>query len=208
MKVDNMEYNTARPELIIPEYGRNIQKMVDHCVGIEDRDERNRCASVIVEVMGQVNNQFKDADDFKNTLWTHLYIISDFKLDIDCPYEVPEREELKKGPKKMAYPQSKIKYKHYGKTTEALIKKAIEFEDGEEKDALIESIANLMKRSYLNFNRDSVKDEIIFDQLVEISEGQLKIPEGLKLISTSEIIGKPTSNQQNKPKKKNKKRRR
>lgn len=202
-----MEYNTARPELIIPEYGRNIQKMVDHCLQIEDRAERNTCASVIVEVMGQVNNQFKDADDFKNTLWTHLYIISDFKLDVDCPYPIPEREELKKGPNKMNYPQSRIKYKHYGKTTEALIKKAIEFEDGDEKDALVEAIANLMKRAYLNFNRDSVKDDVIFDQLVEISENRLNIPEGLKLIPTSEIIEKPKVQNNQQKKKKSKKRR-
>ena len=176
-----MEYNTSRGKLIIPEYGRNVQKMVQHCLTIEDREERNICAKSIVKLMGQLNNQFKDADDFQHTLWTHLYIIADFKLDVDSPYEIPKIEELNTSPKKVGYPNSKVKYRHYGKSLEAMVNKIKEYEEGEEKDYYVKNLAELMKRSYMKWNRDNVKDEIIFRQLIEISDNKIKIPEGLVL---------------------------
>ena len=176
-----MEYNTTRGKLIIPEYGRNVQKMVQHCLTIEDREERNICAKSIVKLMGQLNNQFKDTDDFQNTLWTHLYIIADFKLDVDSPYEIPKIEELKTSPKKVEYPSSKVKYRHYGKSLEAMVDKIKDYEEGEEKDYYVKNLAELMKRSYMKWNRDNVKDEIIFRQLLEISDNKITIPEGLVL---------------------------
>lgn len=176
-----MEYNTKRGKLIIPEYGRNVQKMVQHCLTIEDREERNICAKSIVKLMGQLNNQFKDTDDFQNTLWTHLYIIADFKLDVDSPYEIPKIEELKTSPKKVEYPSSKVKYRHYGKSLEAMVDKIKDYEEGEEKDYYVKNLAELMKRSYMKWNRDNVKDEIIFRQLLEISDNKITIPEGLVL---------------------------
>jgi hypothetical protein len=179
-----MEYNTSRGNLIIPEYGRNVQKMVQHCLTLEDREERNLCAKSIVRLMGQLNNQFKDAEDFQNTLWTHLYIISDFKLDIESPFPVPRIEEINTKPNRVAYPNSKVKYRHYGKTIEEMIKKAKDYEEGDEKAHLVKLIAELMKRAYLKWNRDTVRDEIIFKQLKELSDNKIQIPEGMVLTST------------------------
>ncbi len=176
-----MEYNTTRGKLIIPEYGRNVQKMVQHCLTIEDRNERNICAKSIVKLMGQLNNQFKDADDFQNTLWTHLFIIADFKLDIDSPYDIPKIEELKTLPKKVEYPNSKVKYRHYGKSLEAMVKVVKDFDEGEEKDYFVKNLAEIMKRSYMKWNRDNVKDEIIFKQLLELSDNKITIPDNLVL---------------------------
>lgn len=176
-----MEYNTTRGKLIIPEYGRNVQKMVQHCLTIEDRNERNICAKSIVKLMGQLNSQFKDADDFQNTLWTHLFIIADFKLDIDSPYDIPKIEELKTLPKKVEYPNSKVKYRHYGKSLEAMVKVVKDFDEGEEKDYFVKNLAEIMKRSYMKWNRDNVKDEIIFKQLLELSDNKITIPDNLVL---------------------------
>lgn len=186
-----MEYNSQRPKLIIPEYGRNLQKMIGLITTIEDRNKRTQLAYLIVDIMAQLHTQSKekDTDDLRNKLWDHLYIISDFKLDVDSPYPVPDREVLTKCPKKLAYPKHRMRYAHYGKNIELIIDKAIHFEDGAEKDAFVKNLANQLKKSYLNWNRDSVDDDLIINQLGELSHFMLKIPEGSQLQTTSEILG-------------------
>ena len=143
------DYNTRRPKMVIPEYGRNIQKMIDHAMTVENKEERNKIANAIISVMGQLNPHLRDIADFKHKLWDHLFIISDFKLDVDSPYPLPDREAIAKKPEKLAYPENNIKFKHYGKTIENLIEQAILIEEKEEKNALIKIIANLMKKTYL-----------------------------------------------------------
>jgi hypothetical protein len=196
-----MEYNTSLPHMIIPEYGRNIQKMIDFAISVEDREERNRVAQAIINVMGQLNPHLRDVTDFKHKLWDHIFIISDFKLDVDSPYPKPTRETFQTKPDRVAYPSNDIRYKHYGKTVERIIAKAKEYPEGEEKNVLVESIANLMKRSYLNWNRDSVNDEVILKQLVELSKGQLKVdPSALR--STQTFVPRPPNQSRDRDKKK------
>jgi hypothetical protein len=160
--------------MIIPEYGRNIQKMIDFAITLADKEERNKVARAIIDVMGQLNPHLRDVTDFKHKLWDHLFIISDFKLDVDSPYPKPTPETFQTKPELLSYPSNDIRYKHYGKTVENLIAKAKEYPEGDERNELISQIANLMKRSYLNWNRDSVNDEVIINQLTELSKGALK----------------------------------
>tara|TARA_R110002049_G_scaffold140720_10_gene301926 strand:+ start:2649 stop:3308 length:660 start_codon:yes stop_codon:yes gene_type:complete len=183
-----MNYNTSRPHLIIPEYGRHIQKMIDHAVGIEDSEERQKVAVAVINVMGTLNPHLRDVPDFTHKLWDHLFIMSDFRLKVESPYPMPVIEELVEKPKHMAYPQSNIRFKHYGKGVESLIDVAVEKEDGEEKDALVIAIANLMKKFYLSFNRDSVEDKLILNDLNRLSKGNLSLPEDTELESTNAII--------------------
>jgi hypothetical protein len=147
-----MQYNTTLPHIIVPEYGRNIQRMIEFACTVNDKEERNLIARSIVKVMGQVNVQYKDSEDFLQKQWDHLFIISDFKLDVDSPFPIPQKELLQKKPKKIAYPDQKIKYRHYGHAIQQFIKKAADMEDGEEKDSFTYYIANMMKKNYLMYN--------------------------------------------------------
>ncbi len=183
-----MEYNTALPKMIIPEYGRNIQKMIDFAITVADREERNKVARAIIDVMGQLNPHLRDVTDFKHKLWDHLFIISDFQLDVDSPYPKPTRETFQTKPEILKYPSNDIRYKHYGKTVEHIIAKAKEYPEGEERNELVNQIANLMKRSYLNWNRDSVNDEVILKQLNELSKGQLVLADTNTLRSTQTFV--------------------
>lgn len=192
-----MEYNTNRSQILIPEYGRNIHKMIDYAISVTDREERNHVARSIVKVMGQVKPQFKEADDFIQSLWDHMIIISDFKLDVDSPYPYPEKEELQKKPKNMGYPSSRIRFKHYGKSVESFINKAVKMEPGEERDSFTYYIANIMKKNYLMYNRESVSDDLIHDQLATLSKGELAVKEGYVLKATNELISKPRNNSNN-----------
>jgi len=185
-----MDYNSMLPALILPEYGRNIQRMVDFAVTVQDREERNRVAQAIIAVMGQLNPHLRDVTDFKHKLWDHLFIISDFKLDVDSPYPKPTRETFQTKPDRINYPSGRIKYKTYGKVAEEMIQKAIGFEEGEEKEYLIELIANLLKKSYLTWNRDSVADEVIANHLEELSGGKLVLKDLTKLTNTTEILAR------------------
>jgi len=189
-----MDYNTTRSSLVIPEYGRNIHKMIEHAISVKDREERNHIARSIVKVMGQVKPQFKEADDFIQSLWDHMIIISDFKLDVDSPYPYPDKEELVKPPNRMSYPQNKIRFRHYGKSIESFIGKACEMEEGKDRDSFIYYIANMMKKNYLLYNRDSVNDELIFDQLSALSNGKLKMPENQSLKHAGALVGKKPAN--------------
>jgi hypothetical protein len=186
--IEDYDYNTNRPEMIIPEYGRNIQKMVEHAIETEDREERNTIAHAIISVMGQLNPHLRDIADFKHKLWDHLFIISEFKLDVDSPYPLPDKAVLFEKPAPMAYPKTENKYKHYGKSVKTLIDVAIALEDKEEQKALTGVILNLMKKTYLTFNQSSVEDKQIVSDLKEISKDQLDAPEGFQLISTNEVL--------------------
>ncbi len=183
-----MEYNTARTDLIIPEYGRNIQNMVDYCLGIADREERNKVANAIISVMGQLFPYLRDIEDYNHKLWDHLHIMSKHKLDVDSPYPKPAPEQFETKPERIPYPDRAFKYGHYGKNLEQSITRATEMEDGDEKDTLTVIIANLMKKHYLTWNRDSVEDETILKQLDQLSGGKLKLKEGQTLAPTSEML--------------------
>jgi len=188
MEQTEKDYNTRRPHMIIPEYGRNIQKMVAHAKTIKDKEERNKIVNAIISVMGQLNPHLRDIADFKHKLWDHLFIIYDFELDVDSPYPIPDRETIFEKPKKMDYPSKQMKFKHYGKSIENLIEAAINFEEGEEKKVLIQTILNLMKKSYLTFNRESVDDELIISDLKSLSNDKLKIDDSFTLVSTNEVL--------------------
>jgi hypothetical protein len=184
------DYNTRRDHLILPEYGRNIQKMVEHLLTIEDRDERNKAARTVIGVMGNLNPHLRDVADFKHKLWDHLAVISDFKLDIDSPYETPTKEMLNEKPKKIPYTQKNIRFKHYGHSIVLMIQKAAEMEDGEEKQDLVKMIAYHMKKSYLTWNREAVDDREILEDLVTLSGNKLELSPDLSLPETREILAK------------------
>ena len=173
--IDHIEYNSERPKLIIPEYGRHIQKMVDQAIAKETKEERNKVASSIISVMGNLNPHLRDVTDFQHKLWDQLFIISDFKLDVDSPYPIPKREELQEYPQSLEYPQNFPRYRFYGNNIKRMIDVAIGWEDGEKKEALVFTIANHMKKCFLNWNKDTVEDDVIFKHLFELSEGKLDL---------------------------------
>lgn len=184
-----LDYNTQLKKLVLPEYGRNVQQMVDHCVALEDRGERTRCANTILNIMGNLFPHLRDVDDFKHKLWDHLAIMSDFKLDIDYPYEIIKKENLYTRPEQIPYKLTPIRYRHYGKTLESMIKKAEEMPEGPERDHLITLLANHMKKSFLTWNKEVVEDDKIFNDLKEYSRGSIKLtPETFKLKESKEIL--------------------
>ena len=157
------------------EYGRSVQNMVDHALTIEDREERQRCANTIVNIMGGMFPHLRDVPDFKHKLWDHLAIMSDFKLDIDYPFEIVKREELEMKPGKIAYPDKAIRYRHYGRFLESMIKKLSEMEEGEEKQALLQLLAVQMKKNLNNWNKEGIEDQKIVDDLREYSNGAINL---------------------------------
>ncbi len=187
-----MEYNTQLDRLIIPEYGRNIQGMIEFCCAIKEKEERNLCAKAIIQVMGQLNPHLRDISDFTHKLWDHLFIISKFKLDVDSPYPIPSAETFKEKPKTIGYPKGKIRYKHYGKTIEDIISKAKKLPEGPERKELTRQIANHLKKSYYNWNKDNITDDVIFKNLAELSGGELKMDENTSLSSYQELRGNTT----------------
>ncbi|MFB9120122.1 DUF4290 domain-containing protein [Bergeyella porcorum] len=170
-----MEYNTNRSRLNMPEYGRIIQQLVERCKELPTKEERNEMCHAIVDFMGQRNPQLRDEENYKHKLWDHLYILANYDLDVDAPYPFPTPEELAQKPQKMEYPKLQGDFKFYGKSILQLIDLAINQEDGEEKDALIEVIANNMKKSYNIYNKEHVTDEVIFRHLKELSEDRLDL---------------------------------
>ena len=176
-----LEYNSSRNKLVISEYGRHIQKLVEHALTLEDKKERQKMANGIIDIMGELNPQLRDVADFKHKLWDHLFVISNFELDVDSPYEKPIIERLFEKPDPLSYPNNKIKYNHYGKVIELMIDEAVKMEDQELKSKLVIAIANQMKKSYVNWNLDTVEDEIILNQLIKLSKGKLSVPEGTEL---------------------------
>jgi hypothetical protein len=202
----NYDYNTQRKRMALPEYGRNVQKMVDYVKTIEDRDERNRAAKTIISIMGNLNPHLRDIVDFKHKLWDHLALIADFDLDFDSPYPIPEPSKFVEKPKPVPYRQSEIKYLHYGRIIELMIDAASEMEDGEEKEYLTTLIVNQMKKSYITWNRSQVADSVIIDNMNTLSHGRLKMTDGVKILEVRELmppvkrkpINKPHGKQQNK----------
>ena len=180
-----MQYNTTREKLIIPEYGRHIQEMVDHCKTIGDKKDRNDFAQAIIEVMGNLNPHLRDVNDFQHKLWDQLFIMAEFDLDVDSPYPIPNEDDFSSPPNRIPYPVYNNKYRYYGKNIQRMIDVALEWEDGEKKDGLIQSIANQMKKSYLLWNKDSVDDKVIFNQLKDMSDGKINIQEMEEEISLS-----------------------
>ncbi|MNK58247.1 hypothetical protein D3C87_773180 [compost metagenome] len=170
-----MEYNTDRTQLLMPEYGRNIQQLVEHCKTLTNRDERNEMALAIVEFMGQRNPHLRDEENYKHKLWDHLFILSNYELDVDSPYPILTEEELITKPRKMDYPSLDNAYKFYGKSILQLIEKAIALEEGDEKEALTHVIANNMKKSYNVYNKEHVQDDVIFRHLKELSDNKLDL---------------------------------
>jgi hypothetical protein len=183
-----MEYNTTRGKLILPEYGRNVQNMIAHAMEISDRKERNRAAQAIIEVMGQLNPHLRDVDDFRHKLWTHLFVMSDFNLEVDSPYEIPKAESLQEKPKLMAYPKSKIRYGHYGKYTQEILESAKDITNEDERDYLKNSMANFMKKQFLSHNNDTVENHVIADQLKELSKGDLVLENPDELMNTNVLL--------------------
>ena len=170
-----MEYNTQRKKMELPEYGRSVQNMVDHALTIEDREERQRCANTIVNIMGGMFPHLRDVPDFKHKLWDHLAIMSDFKLDIDYPFEIVKKEDLVVKPEKLAYPNADFRYRHYGRFLEGMVKKVVEIEDEEEKKQLINLLAIQMKKDLNNWNKEGIEDQKIVDDLREYSNGAIDL---------------------------------
>ncbi|GGK49686.1 MULTISPECIES: DUF4290 domain-containing protein [Flavobacteriaceae] len=179
----DLEYNGERPHLIIPEYGRHIQKLVDNCVALEDVEERNKMAKAIVDVMGNLQPHLRDVPDFKHKLWDQLFIMSDFKLEVDSPYDKPLKEELQAKPEPLAYPKSASKYRFYGNNIQTMIDVALTWEESDERDALYYAIANHMKKCYLNWNKDTVEDKVIFKHLKELSHNKIDLTESTETLS-------------------------
>jgi len=192
MEVNELDYNTQLKRMDLPEYGRNIQRMVDHAVKLEDPEERAKCAQTIISIMGNLFPHLRDVPDFKHKLWDHLAIMSDFKLDIEYPYEIMRKENLYSKPERVPYNSQRIKVKHYGKSVENLIEKAVAMEEGPERTRLIELLANHMKKSILAWNREAVEDEKIFDDLKSLSDGRIVVnADTIHLIDSREIQSAP-----------------
>lgn len=193
-----MDYNTSRPKMLIPEYGRNVQNMIDYAIALPTKDDRNKAVHAIIEVMGQLNPHLRDVEDYRHKLWTHLFIMSDFKIDVDSPYPVPKQEEIDKKPDILAYPKNKIRYGHYGNNVQRMIENIVNIENDEERNIVTNRLANLMKKLYVSYNNEAVENEVILEQLVELSNGKLVLANPDDLTATQQIlrsIGGPTSNQ-------------
>lgn len=184
----NYDYNTQRKKMVLPEYGRNVQKMVDHIKTIKDRDERNRAAKTIIQIMGNLNPHLRDVGDYKHKLWDHLALIADFDLDIDSPYPQPEQAKFTEKPNQIPYQQGNIRYLHYGRIISLMIEAAADMEDGEEKVYLTTLIVNQMKKSYITWNRSQVSDEVIISDLKFLSGGRVKITEGVRILEARELV--------------------
>lgn len=178
-----MNYNSSRNKLIMKEYGRHVQRIVENCMKEPDREKRNQFAREIVDLMGQLSPHLRNVEDFKHKLWDHLFIMSDYKLDVDSPYPIKKREEIEKRPERLPYPQSRIRFKHYGKNVEALVSKAIATEDPDKKEAFTAVIGNFMKLVYQNWSKENVNDETIKNDLRLLSNGALEVPENEDLNS-------------------------
>lgn len=187
--VHHLEYNAERPHLIIPEYGRHLQKLIEQATVIEDVEERNKAAKYIIQVMGSLNPHLRDVLDFQHKLWDQLFIMSDFKLDVESPYPIPSREVLQLKPDVLKYPQNYPKYRYYGNNIKYMIDVANKWEEGDMKNALVKVIANHMKKSYLSWNKDTVKDDVIFEHLYELSDGKLNMLQSTEeLLNTTDLL--------------------
>jgi len=193
-KPANFDYNSTRSKLLLTEYGRNVQNMVKYIVDLPTKEERNRYAQVVIDLMGFLNPHLRDVADFKHKLWDHLHIISEFKIDVDSPYPKPTEEAIHIKPEPLRYPNQRIRYKHYGKTIEMMIEKAKSIEEPERRKHMVQAIANFMKMAYVQWNKDSVADETILADLVALSKGELKLDENINL---NKVEYRPQTHTQN-----------
>jgi len=203
--IDNLEYNTEREDLIIPEYGRHLQKMVNHAKTRETKAERNKLAKAIISVMGNLQPHLRDVPDFQHKLWDQLFIMANFELDADSPFDKPSKELLEERPEPLKYPQNHPKYRFYGNNIKTMIDVAVTWEDGEMKEALVYTIANHMKKCFLNWNKDTVEDAVIFDHLYELSGGKLNLKDSDEDLTDSSSLmrGKKKHHKNQKNHKKN-----
>lgn len=185
-----MEYNSQLEKLVLPEYGRNIQNMVNYAKNIENREERQKAAQTIVDVMGNLYPYLRDIDDFKHKLWDHLAILADFDIDIDFPYEIPTRELFGGKPNQIPYNKDLIKYRHYGHVVEMMIRRTAEYEDGHEKDMLIQMLADHMKKCYLQWNKETVDDAKVMADFEVLSKGKIEVPDNFQLKETKDLLQK------------------
>lgn len=199
-----MEYNTQLKKLALPEYGRNIQNMVDFCLAIPDRNERKRCANSIINIMGNLFPHLRDVNDFRHILWDHLAIMADFKLDIDYPYEIVRKEDLYSKPGKIEYSRPDMEYRHYGKTLEKMARMAATIEDTKEKEQFILLVATHMKKSYIQWNKE-VDDQKIFEDLYDLSERKIDIRNSDIKLPEMKELGQRNNNNNNNGKKNGKK---
>ena len=197
-EVSYLEYNSQRSHLIIPEYGRHLQKLIDQATAIEDREERNKAAKYIISVMGSLNPHLRDVPDFQHKLWDQLFIMSDFRMDVDSPYPIPSKDILTQKPDRLKYPQNFPKYRFYGNKIKYMIDVANSWEESELKNALVLVIANHMKKSYLSWNKDTVSDEIIFQHLLELSGGKLNLSKSNEELSNTHDLMKVNKKVSNK----------
>lgn len=193
----DLEYNSERTNLIIPEYGRHIQKLIDHCMTLETKEERNTMALAIVDVMGNLQPHLRDVPDFKHKLWDQLFMMSKFELDVDAPYEKPLKEVLQAKPEPLEYPRAASKYRFYGNNIQTMIDTALTWEEGEAREALYFTIANHMKKCYLNWNKDTVEDSVIFKHLKELSLGKIDLENSGEILSESKNLIKKKKTSQN-----------
>jgi hypothetical protein len=184
----DLEYNSERPTMAIPEYGRHIQKLVNHCISLPEKEERTKMAKAIIDVMGNLQPHLRDVPDFKHKLWDQLFIMADFQLDVDSPYPIPSREELSEKPERLPYPKAASKYRYYGHNMQIMIDVAISWEEGEMRELLTQAIANHMKKCYLLWNKDTVSDVIIKNHLEELSENKLTIDVEAKPLIASQTL--------------------
>ena len=196
--IDDLEYNTEREHLIIPEYGRHLQKMINYAKTRETKEERNKVAKAIISVMGNLQPHLRDVPDFQHKLWDQLFIMSNFELDADSPYEKPSEEELKSRPEPLKYPQNHPKYRFYGNNIKTMIDVAVSWEESELKEALKYTIANHMKKCFLNWNKDTVEDDVIFAHLFELSDGKINLKNSEEDLSDSTSLMRAKSKYSNK----------
>ncbi|MDD4819996.1 MAG: DUF4290 domain-containing protein [Flavobacteriales bacterium] len=182
-----LSYNTDRTKLKIPEYGRTLQQMVDHCVALQDRDRRNAEANAIINVMGEINPHLRNVPDFQHKLWDQLFIMSDFKIDIDSPFPTPTPETFSTPPDRLEYPSVLNKYRYYGHYIRSMIDIACSWESGEKQDALVIAIAKHMKKAYLEWNKDLIEDEVIGQHLEELSGGKINFSHIKSLLPNGEL---------------------
>ncbi len=183
--IDDLEYNTEREHLIIPEYGRHLQKMINYAKSRETKEERNKLANAIISVMGNLQPHLRDVPDFKHKLWDQLFIMADFDFDVDSPYGEPSKEEIQARPEPLEYPQNYPKYRFYGNNIKTMIDVAVSWDEGELKEALEFTIANHMKKCFLNWNKDTVEDDVIFNHLFELSDGKINLKNSEEDLSDS-----------------------
>ena len=188
--MDTLVYNTQKKKLIIPEYGRHIHQMIDQAVALKDKEKRDKMAKAIIGVMGNLNPHLRDVPDFQHKLWAQLFIMSDFQLDVESPFDKPSKEVYeKRKPNKLDYPQNYPKYRFYGNNIKRMIDFAIEWDNFDLKEKLILTIANHMKKCFLNWNKEAVDDQVILDHLLDLSDGKLKVSESdLPLTDSAEFL--------------------